>query len=112
MTTGRTWSQASINNTYYYKFEWTNIGNVFCILLIFRNFFIENKRKIDGYVEEKLKQALNTQLEELEEKSKIAEQARAYFGEDMYKKLMEIDGSRSEALMFDQGYKRLFPFLF
>ena len=63
-------------------------------------------------MEEKLKQALNTQLEELEEKSKIAEQARAYFGEDMYKKLMEIDGSRSEALMFDQGHMVLFLFLF
>lgn len=64
---------------------------------------IENKRKVDGYVEEKLKEALETQLDELEEKGKLAEQARAYFGEDMYKKLMEIDGSRNEALMFDQG---------
>ena len=60
-------------------------------------------RKLNGYVEEKLKNALDKQLEELEEKSKIAEQARAYFGEDMYKKLMEIEGSRNEALMFDQG---------
>ena len=60
-------------------------------------------RKLNGYVEEKLKKALDKQLEELEEKSKIAEQARAYFGEDMYKKLMEIEGSRNEALMFDQG---------
>ena len=30
----------------------------------------------------------------------------------MYKKLMEIDGSRSEALMFDQGRIQLFRFLF
>ena len=45
-------------------------------------------RKLNGYVEEKLKKALDKQLEELEEKSKIAEQARAYFGEDMYKKLI------------------------
>ena len=42
-------------------------------------------------------------MEELEEKVNIAEQARAYFGEDMYKKLMEIDETRNDALMFDQG---------
>ena len=55
-----------------------------------------------------MKVALNTQLEELEEKLEIAEQARAVFGEDMYMKLMQIEGSRNEALLFDQGIKDFF----
>ena len=63
------------------------------------NIIIENQRKNENYVDDKLKEALNIQLEELEEKVQIAEQARAVFGEDMYIKLMQIEGSRNEALL-------------
>ena len=53
-----------------------------------------------GYAEKKLEKALSDQLQELEEKVKMAEQTRAYFGEAMYKKLMEIDETRNDALSF------------
>ena len=53
-----------------------------------------------GYAEKKLEKALSNQLQELEEKIKMAEQTRAYFGEAMYKKLMEIDETRNDALSF------------
>ena len=59
-----------------------------------------------------MKEALSVQLEELEEKVNIAEQARAYFGEDMYKKLMEIDETRNDALIFDQGTTILLTFIY
>ena len=69
------------------------------------NPFSATEKYIEGYVEDKLKKALQTQIEELEEKSMLAEQARAYFGEEMYKKLMEIDETRNDALLFDQESK-------
>ena len=53
-----------------------------------------------GYAEKNLEKALSNQLQELEEKIKMAEQTRAYFGEAMYKKLMEIDETRNDALSF------------
>ena len=53
-----------------------------------------------GYAEQRLKDALSNQLLELEEKCKMAEQTRAYFGEAMYKKLIEIDETRNDALSF------------
>ena len=59
-----------------------------------------------GYAEQKLEKALSDQLQELEEKVKMAEQTRAYFGEAMYKKLMEIDETRNDALSF-QGKSNL-----
>ena len=54
-------------------------------------------------MEEKLQEALSEKLSDLEDKVKNAEHARLLFGEDMYKKLIAIDVSKSEALLFDRG---------
>ena len=56
-----------------------------------------------GYAEQNLKDALSNQMLELEEKCKMAEQTRAYFGEEMYQKLMEIDETRNDAMVFEEG---------
>ena len=56
-----------------------------------------------GYAEKKLEKALSDQLQELEEKVKMAEQTRAYFGEEMYQKLIEIDETRNDAMVFEEG---------
>ena len=54
-------------------------------------------------MEEKLRDALEDKIKYLAEKSEMAESTRSYFGEDMYKKLIDIDQTRSETLLLDDG---------
>ena len=70
-------------------------------LLIFH--FSDNKRQEEGYVEERLNKALEEKLEYLEEKIEMAKQSKSFFGEEMYKKLLQIDEMRNEALVLDRG---------
>ena len=67
----------------------------------------DNERYNDGYVEEKLKYALTSKMKDIEEKNKLALQAKYYFGEEMFKKLQSIDATRNDALSFNQGEKTL-----
>ena len=55
------------------------------------------------YVEEKLNNALSEKLKDIDSKIENAEHSRAFFGEEMYQKLIEIDKSRSDALALDRG---------
>ena len=63
----------------------------------------EKERGNKLYVEEKLNKALSEKLKDLDEKIEMAEYSRSFFGDDMYKKLIEIDESRNEALVLDRG---------
>ena len=54
-------------------------------------------------MEEKLNKALSEKLKDLDDKIENAEHTRSFFGEEMYKKLIEIDESRGEALVHDRG---------
>ena len=59
------------------------------------------------YVEAKLNKALSEKLKDLDDKIENAEHSRSFFGDEMYKKLIEIDASRGEALVHDRGMIRL-----
>ena len=65
--------------------------------------FIAKERHKNGYVEQKLNKALSDKLRDLDDKIENAEHSRSFFGEEMYKKLVEIDEKRGEALLFDRG---------
>ena len=54
-------------------------------------------------VEKKLNKALSERLKDVDDKIENAEHSRSFFGEEMYKKLIEIDESRNEALVLDRG---------
>ena len=54
-------------------------------------------------MEAKLNKALSEKLKDLDDKIENAEHSRSFFGDDMYKKLIEIDVSRGEALVHDRG---------
>ena len=64
---------------------------------------IAKERHKNGYVEQKLNKALSDKLRDLDDKIENAEHSRSFFGEEMYKKLVEIDEKRGEALLFDRG---------
>ena len=63
----------------------------------------EKERGKHTYVEAKLNKALSEKLKDLDDKIENAEHSRSFFGDDMYKKLIEIDVSRGEALVHDRG---------
>ena len=54
-------------------------------------------------MEAKLNKALSEKLKDLDDKIENAEHSRSFFGDEMYKKLIEIDVSRGEALVHDRG---------
>ena len=60
------------------------------------------------YVEAKLNKALAERLQDVDDKIENAEHSRAFFGEEMYKKLIEIDLNRSEALVHGRGNNNCF----
>ena len=76
--------------------EWV-FYNLFAIILA------EKERENHRYVEEKLNKALSERLKDVDNKIENAEHSRAFFGEEMYQKLIEIDQSRSDALVMDRG---------
>ena len=63
----------------------------------------EKERGGHTYVEAKLNKALSERLKDLDDKIENAEHSRSFFGDEMYKKLIEIDASRGEALVHDRG---------
>ena len=63
----------------------------------------EKERGGHTYVEAKLNKALSEKLKDLDDKIENAEHSRSFFGDEMYKKLIEIDASRGEALVHDRG---------
>ena len=75
-------------------------------MLSVKHFFyisLAKERHKNGYVEQKLNKALSDKLRDLDDKIENAEHSRSFFGEEMYKKLVEIDEKRGEALLFDRG---------
>ena len=72
----------------------------------------EKERGNKLYVEEKLNKALSQRLKDIDDKIENAEHSRSFFGEEMYRKLIEIDESRSEALVLDRRKQHSFVFLF
>ena len=75
---------------------------IICIISLL--FYIAVKeRGRNRNVEQKLNKALLEKIKDVDDKIENAEHSRSFFGEEMYKKLIEIDASRSEALVFDRG---------
>ena len=66
----------------------------------------EKERANNLYVEEKLNKALEQRIKDIDDKIENAEHSRSFFGEEMYRKLIEIDESRSEALVLDRRKQR------
>ena len=64
--------------------------------------FAAKERGDKLYVEEKLNKALSQKLKDIDDKIENAEHSRSFFGEEMYRKLIEIDESRNEALVLDR----------
>ena len=80
-----------------FYFEYMYFYNFFAII------WAEKERENNRYVEEKLNKALSERLKDVDNKIENAEHSRAFFGEEMYQKLIEIDQSRSDALVMDRG---------
>ena len=61
------------------------------------------ERGRQGYVEKKLKTDLERELAYIEERDKLEQETKEYFGEKMYATLKEIKESRERALVVDSG---------
>ena len=61
------------------------------------------ERTNHGYVEEKLKVSLEGKLQDLEQRCESLEHARSFFGEEIYRKFLDIEQMRGEAFVIDQG---------
>ena len=77
--------------------------NICIFITFFAIIWAEKERENNRYVEEKLNKALSERLKDVDNKIENAEHSRAFFGEEMYQKLIEIDKSRSDALVIDRG---------
>ena len=65
--------------------------------------WLVKERANHGYVEEKLKVSLEGKLQDLEQRCESLEHARSFFGEEMYRKFLDIERMRGEAFVIDQG---------
>ena len=64
-------------------------------------FYLVKERSNHGYVEEKLKTSLSARFQDLEDRTEVVEHARSYFGEEMYRKFIDIDQMRNDALFLE-----------
>lgn len=60
-------------------------------------YYIVDRRNDDEYIKDTLKSVLNVELDYLEEKRKIEEEAKNIMGKEMSKKMHEVSDARVEA---------------
>ena len=83
---------------------WLSV-NIHRFIFYFKQPFIfkVQERGRQGYVEKKLKTDLERELAYIEERDKLEQETKEYFGEKMYATLKEIKESRERALVIDSG---------